>query len=73
MEKRIKKNAIQCKSCGDIIVSKSEYDFKYCSCHKVAVDGGNDYLKRSFTNKDDYIELSEYDEWCIQQANHTIK
>lgn len=53
------KNCIKCKSCGDIIVSEHKHDFKYCSCGRVAVDGGHDYLKRLFTNsQDDFEELS---------------
>lgn len=59
--KKIIKNAIRCKNCGDIIESTSVHDFKFCFCGNVAVDGGHDYLKRSFRNsKDDYEELSEY-------------
>ena len=55
----IVKNCIKCKSCGDVIVSKHEHDFKYCSCGRVAVDGGHEYLKRTFTDSpDDFEELS---------------
>ena len=37
--------------------------FKWCSCKSVAVDGGKDYLKRSFTkDSNDYTDLSEYEE-----------
>ena len=42
-------NKIKCKFCGDIIESKNRHDFKFCSCGKCAVDGGHDYLKRSFS------------------------
>lgn len=55
-------NKIRCKSCGDIIESKSVHDFKFCSCGKCAVDGGHDYLKRSYPggNPEEYFEeLSE--------------
>lgn len=53
------KNCIRCKFCGDIIISEHRHDFKYCSCGRVAIDGGHDYLKRSFTNdSNDYEELS---------------
>lgn len=43
MEKIIK-NAIRCKNCGDVIESESRRDFKYCSCKRVAVEGGHSYL-----------------------------
>lgn len=53
------KNCVKCKSCGDIIISTPRHDFKRCSCGRVAVDGGHDYLKRSFTDSpDDFEELS---------------
>ena len=59
MEK-ILKNAIKCNYCGDIIVSKHTHDLVSCQCGKCSVDGGNDYLRRLYTNSlDDYEELSE--------------
>lgn len=45
-ENLILKNAIRCKKCGDVIVSKSRHDFKFCKCGACAVDGGHDYLRR---------------------------
>lgn len=52
------KNCVKCKSCGDIIISTHRHDFKRCSCGRVAIDGGHDYLKRSFTDSpDDFEEL----------------
>lgn len=53
-------NKIQCKHCKDIIESKYTHDMRYCSCNKVAVDGGHDYLRRS-GYESDYIELSVYE------------
>lgn len=43
---RIKRNAIRCLKCGDIIESKSVHDFVTCSCGACSVDGGYDYLRR---------------------------
>lgn len=61
---KIIKNAIRCKHCGDIIESKSVHDFVQCSCGKVFVDGGHEYLRRGFADYDhpenDYEELSAY-------------
>lgn len=45
MEQKIK-NKIKCKKCGDILESKTRHDFRYCSCGSVAVDGGQDYMRR---------------------------
>ena len=58
MQIKIIKNRIKCKYCGDIIESKSRYDFKFCSCGKVSIDGGRFYLKRS-GYPCDWEELSE--------------
>ena len=54
---RIKLNQIQCKHCKDLLVSEHVHDFKMCSCDKVGVDGGLEYLRR-IGNEDDYISLS---------------
>lgn len=64
------KNCIKCKSCGDVIISTHRHDFKRCSCGRVAVDGGNDYLKRSFTN--DYEELSIIQESSNNQSDNDM-
>lgn len=57
---KILKNCIKCKSCGDVIESLNTHDYKSCSCGRVAVDGGHDYLRRCFTDSsDDFEDLSE--------------
>ncbi len=61
--RRIIRNSVKCNLCGDIIVSTDRHDFKSCKCGAVTVDGGNDYLRRTYRNSpDDYTELSEYEE-----------
>lgn len=55
---KIKSNKVKCKHCGDIIESKSIHDYKRCSCGKVGIDGGLNYLKR-LGELDDFEELSE--------------
>lgn len=61
----ILRNMIRCLSCGDIIESTHGHDYKVCRCGKVAVDGGRDYLKRSYpadrTQVDSYEELSQWE------------
>lgn len=44
---------IRCKICGDIIYSRAEHDFHWCSCEKCAIDGGFDYY-RIIGNKEDW-------------------
>ncbi|MBI2448861.1 hypothetical protein HYV49_01045 [Candidatus Pacearchaeota archaeon] len=62
-QRKIKRNAISCKYCFDEIESKSVHDYVTCKCGIVSVDGGKDYLKRTYKNGyDDYIELSEHEE-----------
>ena len=56
---KIIKNAIQCKLCGEVIESKHVHDFVQYKCGACAVDGGHDYLRRCFRDKDCYIDLSE--------------
>lgn len=59
--KKIIRNIIQCRHCGDIIESKSTYDFVTCSCGCCSVDGGHDYLRRLFKHdyEEDILDLSE--------------
>lgn len=58
----IKKNAVRCNFCKTEVESLNRHDFVYCSCGKIAVDGGSWYCKRIY-HKDpekDYKELTEY-------------
>ncbi len=59
--KKIIRNRIKCKKCGEIIESISTHDFKFCKCGAVAVDGGKEYLRRD-GNREDYEEMIEYEE-----------
>lgn len=61
-------NKIKCKKCGDIIESKSTNDYKKCICGAVAVDGGNQYLKR-IGNEEDYEELSVFNSNITKNIN----
>ena len=56
--RKIIKNAIQCNLCGDIIESTDRHQYVPCKCGACAVDGGHDYLRRSFRDKDCYTDLS---------------
>ena len=54
-------NAIYCNNCLDIIESTHVHDFKTCKCGNVSVDGGLQYLRRSYKLPTDYGELSVHD------------
>ena len=57
--RKIIKNAIQCKICGDIIESTYRHEYVQCKCGACTVDGGHNYLRRSFKDENCYIDLSE--------------
>lgn len=59
---KILKNAISCNLCGGEIESNDRHDYVTCGCGACAVDGGHDYLRRSFKDKDCYTELSVVEE-----------
>ena len=53
------RNRAKCLICGDVIESTYTHDFKWCSCGNLAVDGGHEYIRRCFKERDRYEELSE--------------
>lgn len=57
MKGYIVENSAVCGHCGVKVVSKHRHDFVRCECGKLAVDGGQDYLKRT-GNIDDSTETS---------------
>lgn len=61
---KIIRNAIRCKHCGDTIESVNVHDYVTCSCGACSVDGGHDYLRRSYRTspEEDFIDLSEYED-----------
>lgn len=73
--KKILKNVIRCKHCGDIIESTGVHGFKFCKCNSCAVDGGQDYLRRCCkTNAEtDFEDLSEVAEIADEEESHSIK
>jgi hypothetical protein len=57
--RKIIKNAIQCKLCGEVIESTYRHEYVQCKCGACTVDGGHNYLRRSFKDENCYIDLSE--------------
>jgi hypothetical protein len=62
MANRIIRNAARCKKCGDVIESKHRHDFVSCKCGAIAVDGGTDYIRWIFNDRDDIEDLCEVEE-----------
>lgn len=62
--RKIIRNSARCLDCGDEIESKYRHDFVVCSCmlttdtQGIAVDGGKDYLKRSFGSESRWEDTS---------------
>ena len=46
MRNNMVRNMAKCAVCGDIIESKYRHDFVQCICKAIAVDGGQDYMRR---------------------------
>lgn len=53
----ILRNSARCRKCGDQIVSRSQHEMVWCSCHAIAVDGGSCYLRR-LGNMGDFEDTS---------------
>ena len=58
--KKVSVNKAKCLICGEVLESKFPHDFKTCKCENLSVDGGLDYIRRGYKNKDSYEELAEY-------------
>ena len=70
---KIIRNMIKCNTCGDVIESTNRHDYKTCSCGRVAVDGGHDYLRRTYTkSREDFTELSVFEEDSPAQGNEQV-
>ena len=55
-------NQVRCDGCGEVIVSTTRHDLRWCKCRSVAVDGGTDYLRRiTGSASASFTELSEYE------------
>lgn len=59
---KIIKNAIRCNICGDEIESTDTHEYVRCSCGACSVDGGHDYLRRSFKEYGCYTDISVVEE-----------
>jgi len=61
----IVENAVLCNKCEDHIFSKTRHDFVECSCGNIAVDGGQEYLRRVGAGiREGYTDLS----WSLEDS-----
>lgn len=59
---RLRRNAVRCLRCGDVVDSTSLHQIARCSCGAVTVDGGLEYAKRIWVGgapEEVFDELSE--------------
>lgn len=66
-------NRAKCNKCGDIIYSSHRHDFNSCSCGEVSVDGGMDYIRRTYNPDADVTEMSvELDDGLVTKLRESI-
>ena len=66
-------NQIKCKWCGDTPYSTHRHDMKYCKCGKVAVDGGQEYLRRVFDSTKQFNDdLYPFEDMSITAPDNSI-
>lgn len=58
----ILRNSARCTHCGEEIESTHRHDFRSCSCGKMAVDGGHDYIRRIGTGWIDTSIVAQVEE-----------
>lgn len=63
----MKVSAIHCPNCGDTIYSRARHDMIGCTCRKIWIDGGFDYIKISFTDVDNPPKIIELDVEATKQ------
>lgn len=66
------KNSAECLKCKCIIESKHRHDFVTCSCGDISVDGGKDYIKRSFSTDAEYIDHGKYEKFSKEELEKSI-
>lgn len=51
----ILQNAATCLKCNTYIYSRHRHDYVTCKCGSVSVDGGMDYIRRTFKDRTEFI------------------
>lgn len=65
-------NMMRCNHCMNVLISHHAHDYKECSCGKVFIDGGTDYLRRGYSAIEDYTEMSLYSDNPFELLRHFI-
>lgn len=64
----LRRNAAECRKCGDVIESRHRHDFVWCRCKEIYVDGGLDYIRRGAGDLRNIIDRSEWSD--PREAKH---
>tara|TARA_B100000029_G_C16836670_1_gene690105 strand:- start:2 stop:265 length:264 start_codon:yes stop_codon:yes gene_type:complete len=75
--------ALHCHECNTVIYSRARHDYHHCLCNNIAIDGGFDYVKFSWTKPNTFTEIPQfdigdvsketlYDDWNKQIDNYGI-
>lgn len=62
-ERKLLRNRLRCKKCGQTIESKYRHDFVSCDCGAIFVDGGLDYMRYG----GDESSFEDLSEWSIPE------
>ena len=65
------RNRAKCRSCNDIIESKSGHDWVQCSCKEIFVDGGQCYERYGYTEPENFCRLND-DDTENEEANKRL-
>lgn len=60
-DKKLIRNAAQCRQCGAVIESKHRHDFVWCKCKAIFIDGGLEYSRGGYNDPLDFIDLCEFE------------
>lgn len=66
-------NAARCLKCGDEIYSGSVHDYSGCGCGEIFVDGGQEYFRAGYKNRENFMDLSiEIDDLTFQMCMSSL-
>ncbi len=69
--------AWKCTDCGDLVFSRTRHDMRWCTCRKIAVDGGFDECRLMGHPKkvEMYIEQTKeelYQDWNTRRNQYGL-
>src|SRR5688572_18738218 len=71
-DRKLVLNRIECKNCGDVIISQHRHDYVTCKCGQVSTDGGRDYQRISVSPEGHVIDRSVYSDAPFEVLRHAV-